>query len=276
MATPALRLSAVGAAKAVGLTAGFESPHAIVMQDTNNVVVWLAPHPVVAKVGVWPHSREVLAREAEVCRELAGRAAPCAMPVGPMIVDHASGLPVSLWHRLEAVPGARSSAGELATMLHRVHAALRDCGITLPSFLVSVDHAREALFDDHRMGALPRDDLTLLRDAFDAWATVARDLSAPQQPLHGEPHLGNVIVTAEGPQLVDFEAVSHGPREWDLASMEEEVARAFGAVDEDLLARLRLLNSARVATWCWAGAAQPVLRAHGEHHLDIVRRAVRR
>lgn len=126
------------------------------------------------------------------------------------------------------------------------------------------------------MGALPRDDLTLLRDAFEAWATVARDLSAPQQPLHGEPHLGNLIVTAEGPHLVDFEAVCHGPREWDLASMEEEVARAFGAVDEDLLARLRLLNSARVATWCLAGAALPVLRAPGEHHLDIVRRAVHR
>lgn len=274
MSTAARRRLAVDAARATGLAGGFGSPNAVVIQDTNNVVVWLAPHQVMAKVGIWPHSAEVLAREVEVCIELAGRATPCAVPIGGMVVDPESGLPVSLWRRLEAVPSARASAAELAAMLHRVHEALRSCRIVFPSFLDAIDHAREALADDHRMAALPGDDLILLREAFDVWALAARDLSAPHQPLHGEPHLGNVIVTPAGPYLVDFEAVSFGPKEWDLASMDAEVAQAFDDVDEGLLVLLRLLNSARVATWCWVGADSPVMRAHAEHHLGLVRRAV--
>lgn len=48
------------------------------------------------------------------------------------------------------------------------------------------------------------------------------------------------------------------------------VAAASVSVDHDRLALLRLLNSARVATWGWAHAADPIMRAHGEHHLAVV------
>ena len=44
-------------------------------------------------------------------------------------------------------------------------------------------------------------------------------------------------------------------------------------IDPDRLALLRLLNSARVATWCWAAADNPMMRPHAEHHLAIVRAA---
>jgi hypothetical protein len=42
-------------------------------------------------------------------------------------------------------------------------------------------------------------------------------------------------------------------------------------VDGELLALLRRLNSARVATWCFANAHLPDLRRHGEIHLELLR-----
>jgi hypothetical protein len=74
--------------------------------------------------------------------------------------------------------------------------------------------------------------------------------------------------------LVDFEAASIGPLEWDLASVPPGVADVFRGIDHDLLAVLRLLSSARVATWCWSLADHPSMRIHGEHHLAVVRRAI--
>src|ERR1700694_2900107 len=65
----------------------------------------------------------------------------------------------------------------------------------------------------------------------------------------------------------------HRSRGVDLASLSPGVAAAFGDVDHDLLSLLRLLNSARVATWGWALADHAFMRKHAEHHLALVRRA---
>jgi len=265
------RRAAVGAAIKAGESVGFGGASPVVLQDSNNVVVWLSPHDVVAKVGTWPHSAEVLGREVEVCAHLAAAGAPVAAPIGELRHETTLALPVSLWERLESVAGGHASDGELAGMLSEVHAALAGCTVELPSYLAAIEHTRTTLFDDERMQALPDGDLHLLRAAFDEWASRAHDWAVQRLPLHGEPHLGNVIVTATGPALIDFEAVSLGPTEWDLASMSPGVAKAFSRVDGDLLALLRLLNSARVATWCWGVADDPLMRAHGEHHLAVVR-----
>lgn len=238
-------------------------------------MVWLAPHEVVAKVGIWPHSADVLTREVTVCAAIASRGAPVAAPLGPLVIDAPSGLPVSLWKRLVATePADTMPAADLALMLRRVHSALCDGQFELPSFLSAFDLARSTLFDDRRMSALDAPDRSLLRGAFDTWERLVRGSPASAQALHGEPHLGNIIVTEEGPHLVDFEAVSEGPPEWDLASLDEGVAAAYGAIDTGLLAVCRLLNSARVATWGWAQADVPAMREHGEHHLELVRRAL--
>jgi aminoglycoside phosphotransferase (APT) family kinase protein len=270
---PPSRAAAIAAALAVGDAAGFGGVRPVVLQDTNNVVVWLSPHEVVAKVGVWAHSAEVLGREVEVCTQLAAAGAPVAAPIGPLRHGPTTSLPVSLWERLAPAVGDQSSDRALAGMLRRVHAALARGTVELPSYLAAMDHARGALFDDNRMRALDPGDLRLLRRAFDRWTGRAREQGGPRQALHGEPHLGNVVVTAAGPALVDFEAASEGPPEWDLASLPAGLAEAYGDVDWELLARLRLLNSARVATWCWALAHHPTMRTHGEHHLAVVRAA---
>lgn len=274
MNLPASRNTAVEAAIEVGEAAGFRDARPVVLQDTNNVVVWLAPHEVVAKVGMWAHSSEVLGRELDVCSYLASSGAPVAAPIGQLRRSAATDWPVSLWERVPSTD-IEASDQDLARMLELVHAALKGCPVELPSYLVAVDHARATLFDDDRMAALSPSDLDVLRLAFEEWSEGARHRRAPLQAVHGEPHLDNVILGTAGPTLIDFEAASIGPLEWDLASMAPGVAEAYGRVDPDLLALLRLLNSARVATWCWAFADHPRMRAHGEHHLEVVRTTAR-
>jgi thiamine kinase-like enzyme len=41
----------------------------------------------------------------------------------------------------------------------------------------------------------------------------------PEGVLHGDLQPGNVLVTATGPVLIDFEGVVHGPLLWDLVTM---------------------------------------------------------
>jgi hypothetical protein len=273
MLTPARRAAAIAAAVDVAATAGFPAAAPVVLQDTNNVVVRMAPHEVVAKVGVWPHSADVLALETDVCAHLSAVGAPVGVPIGPLRYGGRARLPVALWHRLVPVPRPRLDDGELALALRQVHDALSTYGGVLPGYLGAVDLARGSLFDDAAMAGLPPDDRALLRERFDRWTAEARARSGPPRALHGEPHTGNVVETAEGLRLIDFEAASLGPLEWDLASSPPGVADRYGGLDPDLLVLLRRLNSARVATWCWANADHPVMRGHGEHHLAVVRAA---
>ena len=143
----------------------------------------------------------------------------------------------------------------------------------LPGYEASLDHAARTLADDGRMAALDADDLVLLRDAF---ATHRRDVAARtarRQPLHGEPHTGNVLIGPTGLVLIDLEGVCEGPREWDLAAAPPGVAAHVPGIDADLLSAARLLRSAFVAVWCWASADHPDMRPHGEHHLAVLRAA---
>jgi hypothetical protein len=261
----------VTAARAVGASAGFASEDPLVLQQTNNVVVWLRPHPVVAKVGRWPHSAEVLAREVVVAQHLAAVGAPSAAPIGPIRSHGPRDLPVSLWNRLEGIDDRRATDCDLAAALAALHAGLDVLDQVLPSFLWAIDLAHAAVSDDERMQALDADRLAALRERFDHWARAARQIDdlAGARALHGEPHQGNVILTSDGPRFLDFEAACTGPLEWDLASMPPGVAAASDGVDHDRLGLLRLLNSARVATWGWAHASDPIMRAHGEHHLAV-------
>ncbi|TQV75563.1 phosphotransferase [Aliikangiella marina] len=70
------------------------------------------------------------------------------------------------------------------------------------------------------------------------------------QPLHGDPHLGNILNTKNGLLWCDFESVCYGPVEWDLSSLPETALESF-QFDSKLLETMRLLRSWVVAAWCW-------------------------
>ncbi len=262
---------AVEAAIAAGVAAGFPVGEPVILQDTNNVVVWLRPHPVIAKVGVRQHVRDSLRREVEVCQYLHAAGAPVGEPIA-WYDDEPH--PVSLWSRLEATRPA-CSPRDHADALRAVHGPLRRYSAPLPSYWAATESAKDMLFDDERMHAIKHADAALLRDAYRRFADQILAFDPPLQPLHSEPHTGNIIATADRAVLIDFEAVSVGPIEWDIACCPAAVAAEFPNIDHDLVRAARLLNAVRVATWCGA-SPHPAMRPYGVEQLEVVRRALRK
>jgi aminoglycoside phosphotransferase (APT) family kinase protein len=101
---------------------------------------------------------------------------------------------------------------------------------------------------------------------------------APSDPsewiaLHGDAHLGNVLMTSAGAVWADLEAVCRGPREWDLCNKPAAFLASFDGVDAALLGRLGGVRRACVAVWCWADAGRsPEIRAAAAYHTAQLRR----
>jgi Ser/Thr protein kinase RdoA (MazF antagonist) len=260
--------AAVEVAHQLGLATG----EAHLIQETNNTVVWLRPHPVIAKVATRPGNFEDIIREHAVASALAAGGAPIAAPLpGAGPVEHpATGFVVTLWERLEGAHGPVPGP-VVAAALRRLHHALASCAVELPSFLAGLRRARRALADDTLVAALPSADRAVLRAAYDGLLADLAGRTFSERPLHGEPHDGNSLLTPAGLRWIDFENACRGPLEWDLAFLPDDAHALFGEIDHDLLDLLRTLNSARVATWCFVQARFPEMRRHGEMHLALVR-----
>ncbi|WP_093508453.1 phosphotransferase family protein [Streptomyces sp. Ag109_O5-10] len=71
------------------------------------------------------------------------------------------------------------------------------------------------------------------------------------QPLHVEPHPGNVLSTESGLLFVDLETCCRGPVEFDLAHAPEEVGEYCPGADQELLRQCRVLGPAVVTPWRW-------------------------
>ena len=266
---------AVEAALRVGATFGYPSEQPVLIQGTNNSVVWLRPHPVIGKVGKWPQSEASLIKEHAVACGLIAVGAPVAPPIagiGPAH-DGETGFIVTLWERLETADGLDARPREIAGSLRELHAGLARYGGGLPTFETALDLAEAALWDDDVMHALQPADRTLLRQTFGRCRAEVRTRGYREQPIHGEPHEGNLLLTERGLRWIDLEETSVGPLEWDLAFLSDDVGSHFPEADAGLLAILRTLNSAVVATWCFARAEFADMRRHGEHHLKRVKDA---
>lgn len=266
------------AAVEVAQLLGFSVDEPVLIQETNNTVVWLRPHAIVAKVATRADSADGLIREHAVVSALGALGAPVAPPVpNALPLRHpATGFVVTLWRRLDHDAAAQAPGSVVGASLTRLHEALWGCGVELPSFRVGLRRARGALSDDDRVAALSPNNRALLRAVFDDLLGELDDLTLTERALHGEPHGGNRLLTPSGLRWIDFEGACWGPLEWDLAFLPADARRAFGEVDPSLLGLLQTLNSARVATWCWVQARFPDMRRHGEHHLEVVRGRWRR
>ncbi|MGH9047002.1 MAG: aminoglycoside phosphotransferase family protein [Acidimicrobiales bacterium] len=243
----------------------------VVLQETNHVVVWLRPAPVVAKVAVRHRKDEDLYREHALATELAALGAEVAVPFADPTVHAPTGLLVTLWEHLGQRTTAPVGSEELAASIRRLHECLAVTTVPLPSYARDLLLAQVALTDFSRTGTLEENDRSLLLAVFEDGLGRLDDHQVNERRLHGEPHEGNRIVTSAGVQWLDFESSCVGPIEWDLAFVPVEVARCYRGIDGDLLALLRRLNSARVATWCAAAARFPIMREYGEIHLSQLR-----
>jgi len=261
--------AAVESGRDIGLT--ISDP--VLVQETNNTVVWLYPEPVIAKVATRREAAEDLQLEHAIAVELVGLDAEIAAPLRGSIptVHETTGYVVTLWERLVEEPQVQVSEAELAGSLIRLHAALAHTLAVVPSFRLSLWRARTALDDDTFMVALPTDDRRFLRRVYDAGLCELDQCGFEERRLHGEPHDANRLSTVAGIRWIDFESCCVGPLEWDLAFQPPTLDSYFGDVDRELLALLRRLTGARVATWCWGQVGFAEMRRHGERHLAILR-----
>ena len=223
--TPACR-AAVTVLERLGLTVN----QPVLVQETNNTVIWFPPHAIIAKVGNHPGSGERLVREHAIASELARRGAPVASPLpgSTPVRDAESGFVVSLWCRLDHDPSGGVSEPAVGASLRSVHDALTVCGVRLPSFRVDLERARRAISDEVRVAALAPADRAFLQEAFDDLLLTIDGWPLTTWTLHGEPHDGNLLITPAGLRWIDSESACRGPLEWDLAFLSAGTRSAFG------------------------------------------------
>ena len=249
------------------------------MHDANNVVVHLAPSPVVAKIcrsSFGDFGWRKLATELEIARHLVRAGAPVVgpspeLPPGP----HVQGdFAMTFWRHQDHDPDALATSGGAGHALAQVHEALDSYPDTFPSFLDrQVRRTAKILFGESAPSPHPTFDRDFLCSQYLSITSELHDRKLRCRTLHGDPHRGNVLVSKAGYLLIDFESVCSGPLEWDLSALPGLGAGAF-FVDEDLLSLLRRLRSLCVAVWCWTRARSSTeLDRIARNHMGLLRLA---
>jgi hypothetical protein len=248
----------LSAATAVAAEAGLGVVRPDVLHLGNHTSVRLSPWPIVARIGSgtsFDFSPGTLARELAVGRHLAACAAPAVRPTavvppGPYIHGDCA---VTMWEFLEGralVPGDDEFMA--AASLRLIHSALATLNVELPSFLTKVESCESILVDPAEATSLPKNDRVFLQERYE---TLRKDLSCvggKWQPLHGDTHLGNVLIGDSGAIWMDLEAACQGPREWDIVNLPVGTWLGFGELDAALLRLFAEVRSLCVAVWCWA------------------------
>jgi Phosphotransferase enzyme family len=254
---------------------GLEVGAPISLRSTNNVVAWMCPSPVVAKIA---RDLDASTRELQLATMLAAVGAPVVPPIEIGIVQpvNVEGQWATFWHYVADERSA--TATQVAASLGRLHAGLATVPgrTTFPPCWGRLESAADLLDDPELPGELAATDRSLLRRALLEGVAALASLSDHPHVLHGSPHRFNILVMDDEAVFIDFETVELGPLEWDLAHLDGDVADLYPAdLDQDLLQRCRISISAATSMWCWEGIDRgPDMRSHAEDHLEIVRRSL--
>jgi Phosphotransferase enzyme family len=228
---------ALAAARAVALAHSLAFDEAVVVAAGSNVLVRLAPAPVVARVMT---GTAILHGDVE--RWLTGEVAAGAflgerglavsptdlLPPGPHEQD---GLWMTFWDFVEhdrSPPLPR--ADELGGALRELHSAFAD--FPGGAGLEPLSEVRDWL-DALLAGLAPSPTLTAqhrhaLRAQLRSLSPAVFESALPAQAIHGDASMSNLLRTDAGLLWNDLEDVCVGPVHWDLAGLVAE-ARARGA-----------------------------------------------
>ncbi len=255
-------LAATASARRGGLR--FTEPK--VLRDRGNLLVHLAPAPVVARVATLTGTRRAgerwLRREVEVAGFLARAGAPVVAPSaeldpGPHTY---AGISLSFWSYVEEID-APLDAAEAGHRLRACHEALADYEGELEP-LGTLTEAERWLEQLAAEGRIDADSAARLRGD----AAVARRrieaLELPVQAVHGDAHLDNAINTAAGPLWNDWEDTCLAPRALDLGCLEAAASvwndapkpvaaalAAYGEIDPEALSVFVAARRLQGALW---------------------------
>jgi hypothetical protein len=265
---------AMKAAKAIAATLGLRADDAVVLNDSNILTLRLLPCDVLARVV--PAAHQSAQFEIDIAWRLAESGCPVAVldpRVEPRVYDR-DGFDITLWTYYAPVSAEELPPAEYADALERLHAGMRSLDIPTPHFTDRVEEAQQILADRDVSPELGEPDRRLL-------AETLRDLRSviagrgKEQILHGEPHPGNLLATAEGPLFIDFETCCRGPVEFDIAHAPESLEEHYPGADRELVRQCRILKLAMVTTWRWDRDDRlPDGRRLGEEWLGSMRAAL--
>jgi hypothetical protein len=289
---------AVAAAMGAGRELGLDASNAKVLHDAFSVVVELVPASVVVRVPVvLPHGFDAAAQRARQQRELAlvswladaGQPVVPPSPLVPRVPVQRDGFSMTFWEWVEVDATAAPDYVGDARHVPALHAALRGYPGKLPFLAPLAATVPSCLaFLEPRSDLLTPSDLQRARRE---WAVLSPLLTsrdrfvsefprAQLQPIHGDAPAYNLMRTTAGIRYADFEDVTLGPIEWDLAGFGDEAAATYdsaaSAAGMPLLDRdiLRVMNTARMlqTVACFALVPQlPLLATSLTPMLDIWR-----
>jgi aminoglycoside phosphotransferase (APT) family kinase protein len=246
--------SAWAAAEAACEAVGLNTRGARLIRLGENALFHLPNPNAVVRVARSMAYWEDAQREVAVARWLASQGFPAARAYAgvPQSVE-AAGQPVTFWEFIEGRNGDRDDIATLAELLSRLHKLPRPEGFTLPP--------------DNPLGRVRRRlesaDVTALDMEFLLGRLETLQARLPRLrfplhagPVHGDAHVENLMITTDGPVMIDFERFAWGHPEWDLSVTATEYQTA-GWWTQDEYARFVAAYGFDVTSW----DGYPVLRA---------------
>jgi Ser/Thr protein kinase RdoA (MazF antagonist) len=261
--TPAISDAAVRAAVTVAARFTINSTQPVVLADGANIIVYLRPAPVVAKVAastpeVRPRVQDWLQRELDVSAFLAAEGAPVVPPSPevPATTHHGNGHVMSFWRYLPPADPSRPLRPDeetIGSMLRDLHAVLRRYPRALPELASLQDIPAFLARPQARINDKGKAALAAAYQRLTAQLTHTND----QQALHGDAGAGNLMATDQGWLWHDFEDTCSGPVAWDLAastsSRQQDGPRVLAAyrdpVDPTELAVCEQLRWLHLTVW---------------------------
>ncbi len=245
---------------------------AIVLNDSNRLVVRMLPCDVVARVAPVAHQGAQL--EVEVARRLAELGGPVAAlepRVEPRVYER-DGFVIDLWTYYRPVPSRVLTSADYVHALERLHAGMRQIDISAPHFLDRIADTLHMVEGQTETPELGDEDRELVASTLRNVPSSIVKRGAAEQLLHGEPHPWNVLITKSGPLFIDFENAACGPVEYDLAWVPEEVSTRYPGADQELIAQYRGLMLAIIVAHRWHRDDQhPSGRRSGMEYLSALR-----
>jgi Ser/Thr protein kinase RdoA (MazF antagonist) len=271
------RRRAVAAAMSTASAVGLAVDNAVVLNDSNRLVVRLTPCDIVARVTPVTHyagHHMSAEREVELVKWLAQTGSPVAAldaRVEPRVFA-CDGFKVSMWTYFEPVESRMPPPADYGQALERLHSGLRQIDFTPPHMMDRVAAVQHDVASRDITPDLADTDRAVLVSSLRDLKKSIMDRRRPEQLLHGEPHLGNVLNTKSGPLFIDFENTAYGPVEYDLAWAPKVVSDRYPGADQDLVGECCGLVLAVIAAYRWRRDDQhPSGRQSGVALLSLLR-----
>lgn len=268
------RERALAAASEISAAHGIKSAVPVLLKDSNNTIIHLAPSPVVAKVATSTLRKRHdsnLEHELQVALHLARAGAPIVPPSRelPPVVYLVNGLEITFWQYCPGEVREEIDRAELMDAIREFHAALADYEGELKIFTRKYEECYSLLGTDGLSPELSQAHRRFLRRVYEQLRASLQTFRYDCVPAHEEIHAGNILWMEGKPLLIDFESCCLAPREIDFLPFSDGNLASLPHLDRRLMELLSVCKSFCVAVWCWSQPERaPEVRAAAEYHLD--------